>query len=101
MKKLILLLALTLSTNVFSQMAPPRQYFKLNLPKSRKTEFRTGPAMLIGGAAFIVAGMLTQQIYEGSSTTQLKPVYAQPRTWAIVSGSLVFTVGIPLTIVGR
>ena len=104
MKKLITILSIMLCLNVFSQIAPPRQTINLNLPKptpSNQPEIRKGPVMLAGGAAFMLAGLLTPPTMVGGSTTQKQPVYKQVRMLPIVSGALVFTIGLGITVGGN
>jgi hypothetical protein len=51
--------------------------------------------MMIGGAALFVAGVLTPPIMVGGSTTQKQPFYKQgARALAMVSGGIVFTIGV-------
>jgi hypothetical protein len=104
MKKLIIILSITWCLNVFSQIAPPRQLINLNLSKpipSNQPEIRKGPVMLAGGAVFILAGLLTPPTMVGGSTTQKLPVYKQVRMLPIVSGALVFTIGLGITVGGN
>ncbi len=104
MNILITSILLLLSTVSFSQLAPPRQVVKLNLP-APSTNNNTpivGPALLLGGASFIAAGLLTPPVMEGGSTTEKKsPIHQLHRILPIVSGSAVFVVGIGVTIGGR
>lgn len=103
MKTLFLSLALLLSASAISQIAPPRKSIMLNLPipSSNQPNMRMGPAMILGGASFIAAGLLTSPFMEGSSTTP-KPFWKQgPRTAAVVSGSIVFVVGVGFTLGGK
>lgn len=96
MKKIILTAALALSTSAFSQIAPPRQRILLNLPKptpSSNSDMRIGPVMMVGGAAFVVAGLLTPPTMVGASTTQKQPFYKQIRMLPILTGAIVFTIG--------
>jgi len=102
MKKILTILSLMLCLNVFSQIAPPRQIVNLNLPlPSNQSDIRKGPIMLVGGAAFMVAGLLTPPTMVGSSTTQKQPVYKQVRMLPIVSGAIVFTIGLGVTVGGN
>ncbi len=104
MKKILTILSLMLCLNVFSQIAPPRQTVRLNLSKpipSNQPEIRKGPIMLAGGAAFVVAGLLTPPLMVGGSTTQKQPVYKQVRMLPIVSGAIVFTIGLGITMGGN
>jgi hypothetical protein len=101
MKKLILFLMLSLSGLCKAQIAPPRQKINLLLPKpsSQTSNFPVGTGMMIGGAAIFVAGVLTPPIMVGGSTTQKQPFYKQgARALAMVSGSVVFTIGVGKTI---
>lgn len=96
MKKLTLTLALLLSTSAFSQIAPPKKSILLNLPKptpSPSSDMRIGPAMMVGGAAFVMAGLLTPPTMIGTSTTQKQPFYKQIRMLPILTGTIVFTIG--------
>ena len=97
MKKLILSLLLCLSSLSFAQIAPPRQKINLLLPKpsSQTSNFPVGAGMMIGGAALFVAGVLTPPLMVGGSTTQKQPFYKQGvRALAMVSGGIVFTIGV-------
>jgi len=96
MKKLILLLFLSLSSLTFSQIAPPRQKISLVLPPvNNAPRIGVGPGMMIGGAALFVAGLLTPPLMVGGSTTQKQPFYKQGvRALAMVSGGIVFTIGV-------
>lgn len=99
MKKLILFLMLVLSGSVTSQIAPPRQTIVLNLPSSYTPTLKVGTGMMIGGAAIFVAGVLTPPLMVGGSTTQKQPFYKQgARSLAMVSGSVVFTIGVGKTL---
>jgi hypothetical protein len=54
---------------------------------------------MIGGAAFMVAGLLTQPPYIGNSTTIKKPFFQQGgRTFTIIGGSIMLTTGLILSI---
>jgi hypothetical protein len=102
MKKILTILSLMLYLNVFSQLAPPRQTINLNLPlPSNQTEIRKGPIMLAGGAVFMLAGLLTPPTMVGGSTTQKEPIYKQVRMLPIVSGAVVFTIGLGITVGGN
>jgi hypothetical protein len=102
MKKLTTILSLMLCLNVFSQLAPPRQTINLNLPlPSNQPEIRKGPIMLAGGAVFMLAGLLTPPTMVGGSTTQKEPIYKQVRMLPIVSGAVVFTIGLGITVGGN
>lgn len=95
MKKLILFLMLVLSGSVTSQIAPPRQKIVLNLPQTYTPTLKVGAGMMIGGAAIFVAGVLTPPLMVGGSTTQKQPFYKQgARALAMVSGGIVFTIGV-------
>jgi len=102
MKKILTILSLMLCLNVFSQIAPPRQIVNLNLPlPSNQPEIRKGPIMMLGGASFMVAGILTPPVMVGGSTTQKEPVYKQVRMLPIISGAIVMTIGVGITIGGN
>lgn len=97
MKKLILSLLLCLSSLSFAQIAPPRQKISLMLPlpSSNTPSFPTGPGMMIGGSVLFIAGALTPPLMVGGSTTQKQPFYKQgARALAMVSGGIVFTIGV-------
>ena len=99
MKKLILFLMLILSGLCEAQIAPPKQKIILNLPSSYVPTLKVGPGMMIGGAAIFVAGVLTPPIMVGGSTTEKQPFYKQgARALAMVSGSVVFTIGVGKTL---
>jgi hypothetical protein len=107
MKKVILTLALALSTSAFSQLAPPTPKINLHLSNSKNIldnsrDVRVGPIMVLGGASFIAAGILTTPFYVGGSTTQKKPFFQQgPRMLAILSGAGVMVVGFGFSIGGN
>ena len=107
MKKVILALALAVSTSSFSQLAPPRKTIDLHLSNNKNIldnskYIPTGPLMVLGGAAFITAGALTTPFYVGGSTTQKKPFFQQgPRMLAILSGAGVMVVGVGFSLGGR
>ena len=99
MKNIILILFLFLSFLTMGQLAPPKQGITLNLPTSYTPTLQVGPGMIIGGAILTTAGLLTPPLMVGGSTTQKQPFYKQgARAAAIVSGSLVFTIGVGITI---
>ena len=98
MKTIILTLTLIFSTGVFSQIAPPRKTITLNLPSSPSPNMPIGPGMMIGGATFVVAGLLTPSVMVAGSTTQKQPAYKQPKMLPIISGALVFTIGVGITL---
>jgi hypothetical protein len=96
MKKLLFTLMMCLTTTCFSQLAPPKQTINLNLSKPvpyNQSNMRVGPAMLLGGASFILAGALTPPTMAGGSTTQKKPIYQQVRMLPIITGSLTIVIG--------
>lgn len=108
MKKLVLTLALALSTSAFTQIAPPKQNVNLRLNLSNgknildnSSNVRVGPIVMLGGASFIVAGMLTPPIMVGGSTTQKQPFYKQVRTLPILTGCIVMTFGIGVSLTGN
>jgi hypothetical protein len=54
-----------------------------------------GPLMMLGGASFIAAGLLTTPVYVGGSTTEKKPFFQQGgRAAAIISGCVVIVGGV-------
>lgn len=102
MKRITLTLAMMLSFTAFTQIAPPRQRILLNLPKpSSVPDTRMGPAMMVGGAAFVVAGLLTPPTMVGWSTTEKQPFYKQIRMLPILTGAIVFTIGTGHTLGGN
>ena len=105
MKKILTSFSLLLSLNVTAQLAPPPQKVNLHLTSNnildRSQTVRTGPIMILGGASFIVAGALTTPVYVGGSTTQKKPFLQQgPRMLGIVSGVIISTVGVGVSLGG-
>lgn len=107
MKKLTLALFLTLSSLTFAQIAPPKQKIDLHLNMlkpydSRGKDINIGPPMMLGGAAFLAAGLLTPPLMVGGSTTQKQPFFKQgARAAAIITGPVVFLVGASFTLGGR
>jgi len=59
------------------------------------TGLKTGPALLLGGATFISAGLLTR-----SSTFNGKGIHFSGKNACIVSGTIIFVSGIVITIGG-
>lgn len=97
MKNIVLVLFLIISSLTFSQIAPPRQKINLLLPKpsSQTSNFPVGAGMMIGGSVLFIAGALTPPLMVGGSTTQKQPFYKQgARALAMVSGGIVFTIGV-------
>ena len=105
MKKLILMVSLISTMNVFGQLAPVRQRVNLNLPQPEffkpDKESRVGPYMMLGGLTFMVAGLVTPPIMVGGSTTQQQAMYKQMRSLVFTSGAITFGAGIILTVNGR
>lgn len=105
MKKLILLVTLVCSMNVFSQLAPPVTKINLNLYQpdfyKKEKDRKVGPYMMLGGLTFMAAGILTPPIMVGGSTTQEQAMYKQIRSYVFTSGVLTFSAGLVLTIKGR
>jgi hypothetical protein len=119
MKKLLLILMLTLTQMCFSQDSffntenEIKYDINLNLDKvNYNTSYKTssynsrgnlpiGVSMMMGGTAFVLAGILTPSTYVGGSTTNKKPFYQQPKFLPILSGGLLFTVGIGVSISGN
>jgi len=56
---------------------------------------KTGPALLLGGAAFITAGLLTRP-----TTFNGKGVHFSGKNACIISGTIIFVSGIVITIGG-
>jgi hypothetical protein len=83
------------------QLAPPKQSITLNLPTSYTPTLQVGPGMIIGGLVLTTAGLLTPPLMVGGSTTQKQPVYKQVRMLPIVSGAIVFTIGLGVTVGGN
>ena len=125
MKKIILILILSLSSILYSQdnisdmgvsyvptqsimfnSNSPLQKVNLNLQNGKNIldngrNVRVGPVMLLGGASFIVAGLLTTPVYVGGSTTEKKPFFQQGgKMLSILSGCLVMTVGVGVSLGG-
>lgn len=101
MRKVLLIILLLFSVMCYSQIAPPKQQIKLNLPpiSAQQSRFPMGVGMMLGGAVLTTAGLLTPPLMVGGSTTQKQPFYKQGgRAAAIVSGVLVFTIGVGVTI---
>lgn len=103
MKNIVLILFLLFSFLGVSQIAPPRNRVTLNLPQpSSQSDVRIGPIMMLGGAAFTVAGLLTPPLMVGGSTTQKLPFHKQGgRALSIVSGAVFLTIGVGVTISGN
>ena len=107
MKKLILIVSLIVSSNTYSQLAPPTSKFDIKLSTGgnildRGNNIRVGPIMMLGGASFILAGALTPPTYVGGSTTEKKPFFQQGgRSLAIISGGIVLSVGCVISISGN
>jgi hypothetical protein len=99
MKKIILVIMLVFSSLSYGQLAPPRQRIILNLPTSYVPTLKVGTGMIIGGVVLTTAGLLTPPLMVGGSTTQKQPFYKQGvRALAMVSGSVVFTIGVGKTL---
>jgi len=114
MKKLLLFIMLSLSLLSFSQYSVDSPILlnkdidlKLNMLSSTsptrygEPSLPLGPSMMIGGAAFVVAGLLTVPDYDvlEDGTTQTKPFWRQgARMLAIVTGGGLFTAGIIISL---
>ena len=94
MKKIILTLALALSTVAFSQKRPDPKF-------SHMVEVKTGPWMMFGGACFSTAGLVSYTVHKGGSTTQKSSIEYQQRLLPVISGVAVFSVGVVYTIKGK
>lgn len=106
MKNIVLVLFLIVSSLTFAQLAPPKQKINLHLNMlpydSRGSSVNIGPPMMIGGAAFLAAGLLTPPLMVGGSTTQKQPFFKQgARAAAIITGPVVFVVGAAFTLGGN
>jgi len=107
MKKLFLIGLLALPNIGLSQLSPPPSpQINLHLESQSKSygfepEVRSGPGIILGGASFIVAGLLTTPTMVGGSTTERKPFYKQVRNLPILIGSITLTTGIVITITGN
>lgn len=112
MKKVILTVSLMISMNTFTQTlnfnnTPTQINLHLNalsgkniLDNSR--DVRVGPLVMLGGASFLAAGLLTTPFYQGGSTTVKKPFFQQgPRTWAILSGGFCLVGGVVISLTGN
>ena len=112
MKNIILTIVLILSFNLSAQdsyqslmFIEPSEPIELNLKLSstsygypEESSMPVGLGMIIGGATFILAGVLTQPIYVSGSTTEKKPIFQQARTWPILFGSLSIVGGVVISI---
>jgi len=109
MKNIILTIVLILSFNLGAQdsyqplmFIEPLEPIELNLNTSygypEESNMPIGVGMMLGGATFIVAGLLTPPSYIGGSTTEMKPFFQQAKIWPILTGALVFTGGIVISI---
>jgi cytochrome c biogenesis factor len=108
MKKILLIAMLMLTIPAYTQLSPPLESpINLNLEMKSSgystygNDVRTGPIVMVGGAAFILAGLLTPPVMEGGSTTIKKPFYKQIRSLPILAGGIVMTVGLAITITGN
>jgi len=114
MKNIILSLVILLTFNTTAQdsyepliLIEPSAPIELNINSSKssssygnESNMPIGVGMMLGGATFIVAGLLTPPSYVGGSTTERKPFFQQAKIWPILSGALVFTGGIVISIGG-
>lgn len=112
MKKIILSLILLLTLNTNAQdsyqsimFIEPAEPIELNITSTsssygydNQSNIPIGVGMMLGGATFIVAGALTPPSYVGGSTTEKKPFIQQAKLWPILTGALVFTGGIAISI---
>ena len=122
MRKLLTILMLFLTINGFSQSSINNNYLtttvtsttmstnvnlRLNLNSGfgsgygYNNDTKVGPYLVLGGASFVLAGLLTRPVYEGGSTTLKKPFYEQPRSWVMITGGIIGTVGLVFTISGN
>lgn len=112
MKSILLVILTFLTLNCFGQdsyqtieFTPVKEIqttkVQLNLPpydSSPQSRISVGGGMLMGGAAFILAGVLTPPVYVGGSTTQKKPFYSQPKFYPIASGALAMVLGVTISL---
>lgn len=69
-----------------------------SVPSYGEPDMPVGLAMMIGGATFITAGLLTMPTHVGGSTTQKKPFFRQPKAFPILTGTAFLTVGMVISI---
>lgn len=114
MKKILTTLFVSIGLSCFSQdmfyndQLPRNEHSKIELQLSqikKQTKYggvtvspSLGLGMVAGGAVFILAGALTTPTYEGGSTTILKPWHAQPGFYPIMSGAILVTAGIVISL---
>jgi len=98
---------LLFTTSLFSQLAPPRNYQKIDLHLGMQKQnynekyLPVGPMIMLGGGVMALAGYLTIPPYEATST-QPKPFFQQGgRMLAIMTGGGLFLVGTTITIAGH
>jgi hypothetical protein len=120
MKKLLAVLSLLVCFNVNSQYTADNGYLttnvvsttmstninlRLNLGTSRgyryNSDTKVGPYLLLGGGVFVLTGLLTPTTYVGGSTTLKKPFAQQMRNWVMITGGVMGTVGLVITISGN
>lgn len=105
MKSVIAILIFFISFCSSAQLAPPKQKINLNLPpvpSSNQSNVPIGPIMMLGGASFIAAGLLTPPTMVGGSTTQKKPFLQQMhRVLPVATGSIFLVVGAGFSLGGR
>lgn len=98
MKKTVLTLALMIFGSSYAQK---KITFRMPEPAKTTAEYRTGPWMMFGGACFSTAGIVSYTVHKGGSTTQKSGIEYQQRMLPIISGALVFSVGVVYTIKGK
>lgn len=99
MKKILTILLLAIATTSYGQIAPPKRKINLNLPVPNTQSAPIGPIMMLGGASFIVAGILTPaNMVAGSTTQKQPPINQMQKILPIVSGSIIFVAGVSVTI---
>ena len=113
MRKLFITMMLLVCFNTHSQYTLGGGYMTISTPtttinlrlsttyRGYNSETRVGPYLVGGGAALVLVGLLTPPIYVGGSTTIQKPFTQQMRNWVMITGCVVGTVGLVLTISGN
>ena len=115
MKKIFIILSLFISSTCFSQdglLQEKESYmtyepsillrsdFSLPVKKVKNDSPRIGPIVMLGGAVFCLAGILTTP--NQNSDCSVKPFMQQTgRALTVITGGVVFTAGIVITISGN
>jgi len=118
---LIIVMSMMISTCGFTQsisvstlmIAQPQPKFDLHLTNSdvfsksnrmsnNNSDVRVGPIMMLGGAGFILASVLTPPVMVGGSTTDEKPFLQQGgKSMAMISGCMILGMGIVISLSGN